>query len=233
MKRTLIGWCGVMMAGIVFAVPGCANCHYPQKPVEAKSPASIHFDNACFYDRDGKFNVEKGRDAIMALLKYHGYPVFPGMRENIWVSDYGTGQFTTLGLAAYSFKNNETDRYMLMDLFLLPGQMLPEHWHLDGGPNPAKREGWLVRWGLAHIVGEGDPNLSQEIVIPQCHMNGKVSVHHEVIATPGTFVPLARVYSHHWQMAGPEGAVITEVANVHTNDAVRHADPAINAFFLK
>ena len=126
------------------------------------------FKNETFYGPDGKFDVEKGKHAIIALCKYHGYPIFPGLREKLWVSDYGTGQFTKLGLAAYLFINNEEDRYMLMDLFLLPGQMLPEHWHLDGEKNPAKREGWLVRWGSSHIVGIGEPNLSKEVVIPKC-----------------------------------------------------------------
>ncbi|HYW78260.1 MAG TPA: hypothetical protein VE890_01745 [Thermoguttaceae bacterium] len=198
----------------------------------AKTKNGISFNNADFYGADGKFDVEKGKDAILSLCKYHGYPIFPGLRENLWVSDYNTGQFTKLGLAAHLFINNEADRYMLMDLFLLPGQMLPEHWHLDGETNPAKREGWLVRWGLSHIVGIGEPNLSKEIVIPKCHMGGKVTTEHETIATPGMFVPLAEVKTRHWQYGGPEGAIITEVANVHTDSAVRHSDKAMNDFFL-
>ena len=28
----------------------------------------------------------------------------------------------------------------------------------------------------------------------------------------------------HWQFAGPEGVILTEVANVHDNDGVRHSD---------
>jgi D-lyxose ketol-isomerase len=52
-----------------------------------------------------------------------------------------------MGLAAYVFVNNEEDRYMMLDLFLLPNQMLPEHWHVAAEGNPAKMEGWLVRWG--------------------------------------------------------------------------------------
>lgn len=200
------------------------------KPVTP--PGGIQFENASFYDTDGKFDVEKAKDAVMALMRHHGYPVFPGIREKLWVSDHGTGQFTKLGLAACMFMNHEDDRYMLMDLFLLPGQMLPEHWHLDGDKNPAKREGWLVRWGLSHIVGEGEPNLGKDVVIPKCHNNGDATTKHEVVAGPGTFVPLAKVYSRHWQLAGPEGAIITEVANVHTNTAVRHTDPRINDHFL-
>jgi D-lyxose ketol-isomerase len=189
---------------------------------------SIMFKNEDFYGADGKFDVEKGKDAIITLCKYHGYPIFPKLREQLWVSDYGTGKFTTLGAAACMFNNNEKDRYMLMDLFLLPGQMLPEHWHLDGETNPAKREGWLVRWGVSHIVGIGEPNLGKDVVVPKCHMGGKVTTEHETIATPGMCVPLAKVYTRHWQFAGPEGAIITEVANVHTNPMVRYSDKAIN-----
>lgn len=194
----------------------------------------LTFRNKSFYT-DGQFDVEKGRDAIVALCKHHGYPIFPDFRENLWVSDYNTGQFTKLGLAAYLFINNEQDRYMLMDLFLLPGQMLPEHWHLDGETNPAKREGWLIRWGKSYVVGQGTDNLATfpQITIPKCHMNSQTLTKHVVAATPGMFVPLAEVKTRHWQYGGPEGAIITEVANVHTNSAVRHSDKEMNAFFLK
>ncbi len=227
-RRSVLKAAGsVAGAGLIGASAGSAKAE-----AAARAKPKLEFNNETFYDRDGKFDVEKGKDAIITLCKHHGYPIFPDLREQLWVSDYGTGQFTKLGLAAYSFVNNEADRYMLMDLFLLPHQMLPEHWHLDGGENPAKREGWLVRWGASHIVGIGEPNLGQKIVIPKCHMDGKVTTEHEVLATPGTFVPLAKVYSRHWQYGGPQGAIVTEVANVHTNAAVRHSDPAINKQFL-
>ncbi|MHC5053673.1 MAG: cupin domain-containing protein [Planctomycetota bacterium] len=208
---------------------------------EAKAPAkpSIEFRNADFYDADGKFLVDKARDAYITLMRYHGYSLADKAEENkndkdkqIWVSDYGTGQFTKIGLAAWMFMNNEEDRYMQMDLYLLPGQMLPEHWHLKGDINPAKREGWLIRHGLSHVVGEGEPNLGPDVKVPACHMDGKVTVEHEIVAKPGDFVPLVRVESRHWQLGGPEGAIITEVANVHTGPAVRHSDQAINDQFL-
>ncbi len=197
------------------------------------SAGSIQFDNSYYYGPDGKFQEDKAKDAYIAMMKYHGYPVYPGLREKLWVSDYSTGQFSKLGLGAVMWMNNEKDRYMQMDLYLMPGQMLPEHWHLDGANgNPAKREGWLVRYGLSHVVGEGENNLPKEVVIPKVHANGTATTMHDVVATPGTFVPLNRVGARHWQFAGPEGAIITEVANVHTDNAVRHTDPAINKAFL-
>ena len=132
----------------VVAMAMMNGCTCPMKAHCAKTAGQkkgITFDNASFYGKDGTFDVEKGKDAVLALAAYHGYPVFPGMREKLWVSDYSTGQFMKLGLAAYMFKNNEDDRYMLMDLFLMPGQMLPEHYHLKSAKSVEKMEGWLVR----------------------------------------------------------------------------------------
>ena len=197
-----------------------------------KDPQTITFDNSSFYDAEGKFQEEKAKDAYIAVMEYHGYPVYEGIRERMWVSDYGTGQFAKLGLGAVMFQNNVEDRYMLMDLYLLPNQMLPEHWHLEGEGNPAKLEGWLIRHGLSHVVGEGEANLGEDVVIPKCHMGGKATTMHETVCGPGDFAKLVRVTSRHWQLAGPEGAIMSEVANCHTDSAVRHSDKAINDNFL-
>ena len=200
----------------------------------ARRRKKLAFKNKDFYQADGTFDVEKGKDAVLNVCKFHGYPVFPELREKLWVSDYNTGQFTKLGLAACMFMNNEDDRYMLMDLFLLPGQMLPEHWHLDGDTNPAKREGWLVRWGKSYIVGAAQDNMADfpAVKVPKIHMKGTVTTKHVVEADPGMFVPLVKVKTRHWQFGGPQGAIITEVANVHTDSAVRHSDKAMNDYFL-
>lgn len=193
--------------------------------------ARICFDNDWFYDENGKFNEEKAKDAVIALMDYHGCPLFPNTRESMWITDCGKGRFSELGLAACFHCNNDQDRYMMLDFYLLPGQMLPEHWHEATDRNPAKMEGWLIRYGLSHIVGEGPPNLGADCLVPACHMNGSVTVRHEVVAMPGMFTGLNRVGEHHWQYAGPEGAIITEVANVHDGDGLRWADPAIQSHF--
>jgi D-lyxose ketol-isomerase len=184
----------------------------------------IHFDNAYFYDADGNFKAEAAKDAYIALMKYHGYPVFEDAREKLWVSDYGTGEFTKVGLGAIFFVNNEQHRYMMLDIYLLPGQMLPEHYHLATDKNPAKLEGWLVRHGVSYVYGAGPDTENIKAVIPKSHMNGKVTVRHEVILQPGQFTGLKNAEERHWQFGGPEGAIITEVANVHDGDGVRHSD---------
>jgi D-lyxose ketol-isomerase len=230
----------LMLTILAFAAVSCSQKESAGSPdtdapeQTVKDKASITFNNNDFYDASGTFLESKAKEAIISLMKYHGYPIFPGIEESLWVSDYGTGQYTKLGLAANMFKNNEEDRYMLMDLFLLPGQMLPEHWHLDGETNPAKREGWLIRHGKSYVVGIGADNLNDfpQVKVPDVHMNGSVTTKHVVEADPGIFVSLAEVYSRHWQFGGPEGVILTEVANVHTDAAVRHSDEAINDHFL-
>ncbi|TWU39769.1 cupin domain-containing protein [Novipirellula artificiosorum] len=191
--------------------------------------------NADFYT-DGKFDVEKAKDGLIAMCRRFGYPIFPEFREKLWVSDYGTGKYAELGLAALMHENHSSEDgvFMLMDLFLMPGQMLPEHWHLEGDLGIVKNEGWLVRWGKSYIGGIGNNNIAMypEIKIPQVHCKGTTTTHHVVPATPGMFVPLAEIKSRHWQFAGPEGAIINEVANLHTDSAVRHSDQAINDNFL-
>lgn len=192
--------------------------------------SSIHFENAYFYDDKGTFLPEKAKDAIIALLTYHGYPLFDGIREQIFVNDYNAGRFAEVGLSGLMYANNQKNMYMLLDIFLLPNQMLAEHWHVDGETTPAKREGWLVRWGKSYIAGIGEDNMSEfpHIKIPQIHWDGKVEAKHIIETNPGEFVDLAEVLSKHWQMAGKEGAIITEVANYADNDAVRRSDPKMN-----
>jgi len=215
------------VAGAVL-LSGCSTCPcscFSEKP-------ECSFENADFYDQDGKFVEDKAKDAYIALMEYHGYPVFKGIKDKLWVSDYGTGEFAKLGLGAVMFVNQEKDHYMLQDIYLLPNQMLPEHWHLKTDAQPAKLEGWLIRHGQSHVVGIGENNLGKDVVIPKCHMGGTATTMHEVVCNAGDFAELAQVESRHWQFAGPEGAILSEVANVHDNSGVRHSDKAINDNFL-
>ena len=62
----------------------------------AAGKAKLHFTNADFCCSEGKFQVEKAKDAVLALCRHHGYPIFPGLREKLWVSDYGLNQFANL-----------------------------------------------------------------------------------------------------------------------------------------
>ena len=229
----------VTAAGVAATVGGSSVLAQQRNilPQRRNRPA-LQFDNASFYDKDGKFDVEKGKDAIITLCRYHGYQVYPKFREQLWVSDYGVGKFTELGLACVIHVNHVAGEssYMMLDIFLLPNQMLPEHWHLKPENVPGcaqKDEGWLIRWGKSYIVGVGEANLPPEVVVPKCHMDGTVTVHHCVEANVGDFTPLAEIGTRHWQLAGKQGVILTEVANAHDGPSVRHSDPVCNEAFLK
>lgn len=215
----------MLTLSLVTLTQGCCPKNCPLKASCSKQ--NIVFDNSYFYNADGTFNAEAAKDAYIAMMKYHGYPVFDGLREGLWVSDYGLGQFAKLGLGAYTFLNDENGWYMGQDLYLLPNQMLPEHYHLDTDKGSAKMEGWHVRHGTSYVYGEGAPTKNIKAVIPRCHMNGTVSVSHEVILNEGQTTTLNRATARHWQFGGPEGAVISEYATYHDNDGVKHSDPKI------
>jgi len=181
-----------------------------------------NYPNAHYY-KGGKFDVEAAKNAVIELLEFHGYPVYPSLKENLYVTDLDIGKFTEVGLACVMFANKLDGEfsYMIQDIFLMPNQMLPEHWHIKSNDAqiPQKDEGWFIRWGRSYVIGEGEPNLPPEVKVPDSH--GEITVQHCTIADPGVFVPLSKVGSHHWQYAGREGVILTEVANYHDGASVR------------
>ncbi|MDR1498450.1 MAG: hypothetical protein LBS59_08630 [Puniceicoccales bacterium] len=203
-----------------------------KKEKAACAKKTLTFNNADFY-KAGKFNEDAAKDAIVKLMKFYNFPITEKTRSQLWVSDYGTGRFTEVGLAAIMIDNNVKDRYMLQALFLLPNQMLPEHWHEKPKSDlPAKMEGWFVHNGSTYTVGEGADNLAKfpEIKIPASHPTAVVAKNATKLVA-GEYSKLTKLYGHHWQIAGPQGAVIYEVANVHDNESVRHLVPSIDKHF--
>ena len=218
-RRSILRSAGLLGASVVAGSP-------LSRAAEGEQKAGLSFRNEDFYGADGKFDEAKAKDAIVKLMEYHKYPVFPDAKEKLWVSDYGLGQFTKLGLAARMFINEQEGCYMVMDIYLLPNQMLPEHWHEKTDKAPAKREGWVCRNGLSYVYGEGEPTKDIHAVIPEFEKSS-VMVFHETILTPGQSTNLVRATSRHWQFAGPEGVILTESATFHDNNAVHHSDPKI------
>jgi D-lyxose ketol-isomerase len=122
--------------------------------------------------------------------------------------------------------NNQRDNYLLHDIWLLPGQMIPEHWHVQHEDVAPKMEAWLVRHGMAYIYGEGDESPGVADRIPPSHKDCLVAKN-EKETHPGEVVRLEKALMKHWMMAGPEGAIVTEVATYHTNDALRFSHPGV------
>ena len=186
------------------------------------------YSNADFYTADGKFNEEAAKKAYFDMMQRFNYPVNETIRKNIFVSDMGLGKFTEVGLAAVVLINEKQSNYAALEVFLLPNQMIPEHWHV-GLPDDAikeKLESWVVRYGTTFTYGAGDATDPIAVKIPECQKD-YVTVRHEQQLKPGESTGVAKAGDKHWQLAGPDGCILTEIATYHDGKAVRFSDPNI------
>jgi D-lyxose ketol-isomerase len=185
-------------------------------------------NNADFYDAQGKFKPEVAKEAYLRFLEAAQYPISQRLRKEMWMSDYGLGHFTEVGSGGVFWINNQKDNYASLEIFLLPGQMIPEHWHvpLPAEKVPVKMESWHVRWGSTYTYGEGEPTEKLAVKIPECQQKF-VTVRHEKALQLGEATGLTRPEQKHWQQAGPEGAIVTETSTFHSGAAVRFNDPRI------
>ncbi len=209
---------GLLFAGDASAAPRASR--------RGAAPAAL--DNANFYDAQGKFKPEAAKEAYLRFLEAAQYPISQRLRKEMWVADCGLGRFTEVGFAGMFWVNNQKDNYASLEIFLLPGQMIPEHWHvpLPAENVPVKMESWHVRWGTTCTYGEGEPTAKLAVKIPQCQEK-YVTVRHEKVLTLGEVTGLTRHEQKHWQQAGSEGAIVTESSTFHSGAAVRFTDPQI------
>ena len=141
-------------------------------------------------------------------------------KADIEVADFGLGEVDTIGLQIYVYVN--TDRVCAKELYLIPGQMCPEHRHpaIDG--SPGKEETFRCRAGTVYLYvpGEATPN-------PSCKPNGTVvTVWHEVILNPGDQYTLYPD-TLHWFQAGEAGAIVTEFSTKSVDGADIFTDTRI------
>jgi len=227
-KVTRRGMLGGFAAGVAATVPilgsGCAEGSKPEAVAPPK-PTLKAYKNEDFYGPDGKLDQAKAKQAYYELMAFHGYPIYPELKtDQFWVIDFGLGKFTEVGMAGIFWINDQRDDYLLHDIWLLPGQMIPEHYHVKTADVAAKMEAWLVRHGTDYFYSEGEPTPGVEARIPPTHKDC-CKAKSEVLKGPGGVVKLEVAESRHWQKAGPEGAIVTEVATYHSMDALRFSHP--------
>lgn len=183
-------------------------------------------DNKQFYAADGKFDAEAAKRVYLNFLKQHGYPVNDAITKRLFVSDFGLGRFTEAGLGAIIWWGDEKHNFTGLDAFLLPGQIIPEHWHVKVGNIPEKMEAWLVRSGEIYTYAEGAPTPNMKARLAAADA-ANITVKCERILGVGEIAGISRPLEKHWLQAGPQGAVFTEFSTFHTGEAVRFTDPKI------
>ena len=145
-----------------------------------------------------------------------------------WPKDWGLGRFVEIGLGGIFWVNDKQYNYACLEMFLLPNQMIPEHWHIGDEPNgvKVKMESWHVRWGKTYTYGEGEPTPALSVKVPQSQAK-YVTALRETPLEVGEVAGLKKPLEKHWQQAGPEGCILTEPSNFHRDDLMRYTNPTI------
>lgn len=218
-----------MALASAFALSGCCGVQ-PAGGENATRAAAPKLTRDMFYDKDGKFNAEAGRQAYIDMMERLGYPVSDNMRENMWATDFGLGDFPAVGMGGIFWAQENKHGVFGHEILLLPNQMLVEHWHVAADGLPAKYECWQARAGETYCLGEEGEDMSKfpGLKIPESQKNfvTQKKVSHSS-AKKGNVVWLNKTLARHSQIAGPEGAVVTEYGAFHGNNAQRFTNPGV------
>lgn len=192
---------------------------------EKKAIAMKKYSNEDFYKADGTFDVEAAKKAYYEMMWFYNYPIPPRLKtDEFWTLDFGLGKFTEIGMAGILWVNNKEHNYFGHEIYLLPGQNIPEHKHVETADAAYKLEGWHVRHGYITIFGEGDPMPGVEDRLPPSHKECAKSRTFKKVM-PGEVGMLGGPGQWHFMQAGPEGAIVTEYATYHDGTALRFSHP--------
>lgn len=217
---------GLALGVLLLAMAGCAGkateekcCNESKNKTEMKY--SKKYTNADFY-KDGKFNEDVAVEAFKDMLKFYDVPWTSFMDAEFWAVDFGLGDFENVGMGGIFWVNDQEHGYFAHAIYLLPGQMIPEHAHVKTEFAP-KFESWMVTKGWAYNCSEiGDPTPTMP-EIPATH--GPIKSVNFVKQNVGDIVHLKKEESFHFLKAGPEGAIVDEWACYHDGAGLRFSNP--------
>jgi D-lyxose ketol-isomerase len=180
--------------------------------------------NAEFYDQGGKFLEEKAKEAYFDMFRRFGYPISETLKKGLWTLDFGLGDFAHVGMAGIFWLNRQDFGYFGHEIYLLPGQMIPEHCHQATAKGAAKMESWQPRRGMIYTFGEGEatPDLLEKIPPSQREL---VKSRRCKPLGIDELADLNRLTAWHFMVAGPEGALVTEYGTFHDMDGLRFSNP--------
>jgi hypothetical protein len=198
----------------------------PMKPKKVTLPK---YTNADFY-KDGKFQPDAAKKAYLAMMASHGYDIHIENEKKwtspFWVSDFGLGDFVNVGMGGVFWVNFQETNYFAHEIFLLPGQMIVEHWHVATDKGKAKMESWHPRHGSIFCMGETGGEVPAGVVLPKSQAEF-ITVKKCTEVTAGDILALNRVTAKHFMMGGPSGAIVAEYASFHDGDGLRFTNPSV------
>lgn len=188
------------------------NCNINKKMAYSKK-----YTNADFY-KDGKFQQEVAMAAMKDMFAFYDVPFTELMAKDMWVTDFGLGDFENVGMGGIFWVNDPEYKYFAHAIYLLPGQMIPEHAHVKTD-FPAKHESWMVEKGWVYNFSEVGDATPDAPAIPAGH--GPIKSKNFVVQKVGDVLRLKQPETFHFMMAGPEGAIVDEWACYHDNAGLR------------
>lgn len=187
----------------------------------------MQYRNEDFYQADGTFDTDRAKQAYYDMMERHGYPIVPRLKgEEFWAVDFGLGQFMEVGMAGIFWVNDQAGNYFGHEIYLLPGQMIPEHSHQRTEAAGPKMEAWHVRHGSVTIYSTGEPTPDIAERIPPLHREIAVA-RQEKTLMPGEIGSLNTAAAKHWMRGGPDGGIVTEYATYHDGEGLRFTHPDI------
>lgn len=189
-----------------------------------KETAVKTYKSEYFYDGDGKFLEDKAREAYYDMFRRFHYPISEKLKNEMWILDFGLNDFANVGMAGIFWLNRLDYNYFGHEIYLLPGQMIPEHCHLETEKGAPKMESWQPRKGNIFTFGEGDPTPEFLDKIPASQRDIVKSKHCKPLGID-ELGDLNRLTAWHFMVAGPEGALVTEYGTYHDMDGLRFSNP--------
>lgn len=217
-RRSILVGTAAIAAGTTLG--GARHCRADEKEKNANMKT---YTSADFYDTNGIFQKDKAREAYLDMFRRFGYPISDKLKKEMWVLDFGLGDFAEVGMAGIFWLNRQDYGYFGHEIYLLPGQMIAEHAHVSTSKGPAKMESWHPRRGMIYTFGEGEPTAEFIEKIPASQRKLVKSRHCKPLGIDD-LADLNRLEAWHFMVAGPEGALVTEYGTFHDVDGMRFSN---------
>ncbi len=240
-KKTLFALAS--LAIINLSLTGCDCEKSSAETCKPKGVAVKTYTKADLYEKSGALNGEALKQAYYDMMNRFNYPIPAILKsDNFWVCDFLQADATKLGMGGVFWVNQkgsygETGTkkysgdfkgqnfgYLGHEIYLLPGQTLPEHTHFGGsetfGP---KMEAWHIRYGsvrfFSEVTSEGAKLISElpESEKPWGYGQPWFKSKYYVDGKAGDVVTMDDPETWHFQQALSEGAIVSEYGTYHNH----------------
>ncbi len=200
-------------------------------PGGRRSRVLTKYPNEHFY-KDGVFDPETAKAAYAEMFRFHNYALGESVLKSpdFWMLEFGLGDFSNVGMAGIFFVNDKEHNYFGHEIYLLPGQMIAEHYHVPAEEMPAKHDCWQVRNGQIWTFAQGGTtaDLPEGLVLPKSQ-DGSITCFKGKKLEVGDMDYLNKLEEPHFMLAGPQGAIVTEYASYHSGAGLRFTNPNAKA----